>query len=94
MLVSTVTLHLSARALQEHRRNSGRRKRCRQGGPGARPAIDDRDYRIALQRAESDLAAQRAAANAARTQIPIASRLRPATLTSVQAAGVAKRRPA
>ncbi|MCC6588221.1 MAG: HlyD family secretion protein [Bryobacterales bacterium] len=35
--------------------------------------LDDRDYRIALQRAEADLTAQNAAAAAARTQIPIAS---------------------
>lgn len=35
--------------------------------------IDDRDYRIALQRAEADLAAQQATARAARTQVPIAS---------------------
>jgi len=50
--------------------------------------IDDRDYRIALQRAESDLAAQNAAASAARTQIPIASSSTSSSLTSAQAAEV------
>ena len=50
--------------------------------------VDDRDYRIALQRAESDLAAQNAAATAAQTQIPIASSSTASTLTSAQAAEV------
>ena len=50
--------------------------------------VDDRDYRIALQRAESDLAAQNAAATAAQTQIPIALSSTASTLTSAQAAEV------
>jgi membrane fusion protein (multidrug efflux system) len=35
--------------------------------------LDDRDYRVALHRAEADVAAQHAAASAARTRVPIAS---------------------
>jgi membrane fusion protein (multidrug efflux system) len=46
--------------------------------------IDDRDYQIALQRAQADLAAQRATARAARTQVPIAST---STASEVSAAG-------
>ena len=36
--------------------------------------LDDRDYRIALQRAEADLAAQNAAASAARTRCRLLQR--------------------
>jgi membrane fusion protein, multidrug efflux system len=48
--------------------------------------IDDRDYKIALQRAASDLAAQQATAIAARTQIPIASASTASGLSSAQGA--------
>lgn len=47
--------------------------------------IDDRDYRIALQKAESDLSAQQAAATAARRQVPIASASTSSGLTSAEA---------
>src|SRR5436190_668729 len=48
--------------------------------------LDDRDYRIALQRAEADLAAQNAAARAARTQVPIASTSTTSGLSGAQSA--------
>ncbi len=51
--------------------------------------IDPRDYQVALERAQSDLAAQQASANAARTQIPIASTSTASGLTGAQS-GVAE----
>ena len=54
--------------------------------------IDDRDYRIALQRAEADLTAQQATATAARTQMPIASSSTASGLSGAQAAEPKRKR--